>query len=152
MRPETICRSALAAGIPYVFLCRQVGVPFNCSAAGLVFGGGFKKLHPATRKFVLSGLTLCPDDSEVQTEEEKAVKVGLRRLLGMNRREWPYLAAGVAASATIGTVQPLFAVILSKATALLTPDEPASNLLRFCLYLFALGAAQLACGTLQVCR
>lgn len=80
------------------------------------------------------------------------MKVGLRRLLGMNRREWPYLAAGVAASATIGTVQPLFAVILSKATALLTPDEPASNLLRFCLYLFALGAAQLACGTLQVWR
>lgn len=87
---------------------------------------------------------------EVQTEEEKAVKVGFGRLLNLNRREWPYLAAGILASAAIGTVQPIFAIILSKVTALLTPDEPASNILRFCTFFFALAAAQLACGSLQV--
>lgn len=86
----------------------------------------------------------------MQAPEEKEVSIGLWRLLRMNRREWPWLAAGALASACIGTVQPISAVLLSVMTDLLTPDEPASNVLRFAIYFFALAAAQLVCGGVQV--
>eukprot|EP00892_Ulva_mutabilis_P010381 jgi/Ulvmu1/7715/UM039_0021.1 len=96
-----------------------------------------------------AGKDEAEEEADELTEEEKAVSVGIVRLLNMNRREWPYLAAGILATAGIGTLQPLFAIILSRVTALLTPDEPASNILRPCMYIFALGIAQLLCGAIQ---
>lgn len=87
----------------------------------------------------------------LQAQEEKEVHVGYWRLLKMNRQEWPWLALGALASACVGTVQPISAVLLSVMTDLLTPDEPPANVLRFAIYFFALGAAQLICGGIQVC-
>jgi hypothetical protein len=43
----------------------------------------------------------------MQTEEEKQVKVGFVRLIGMNKTEWPYLFVGVLASGALGSVMPL---------------------------------------------
>ena len=48
----------------------------------------------------------------LQTEEEKAVKVGYGRLLRMVAPDWAYIFAGVLASAILGCVMPVFALIL----------------------------------------
>ena len=87
----------------------------------------------------------------MQTEEEKQTKVGFLRLLGMVHREWPYVVLGVLCAACTGAVMPLFAELLGSVTAALQPWEPASKILKFCIMFWALGAAQLATGTLQVC-
>lgn len=120
------------------------------SDADALVGGADSLLRLSGENAGNSYVLHCTCVDAMQTEEEKGVKVGFGRLLGMNRREWPYLAVGVLAAAAIGTVQPLFAIILSRVTALLTPDEPASNILKFCIYFFVLAGAQLICGGLQV--
>lgn len=97
----------------------------------------------------------CPSDPTpalVQTEEEKAVKVGFGRLLNMNRREWPYLAVGVLASAAVGTVMPLFAILLSDLIAGLTDiNTPPSEILRYAFFFWGLGVGNFVCMTIQVC-
>lgn len=86
----------------------------------------------------------------VQTEEEKAVKVGFGRLLGMNRGEWPYLAVGTLASAAVGTVMPLFAIILSDLINGLTDvTTPPSEILRYAFFFWGLGIGNFICMTIQ---
>lgn len=87
----------------------------------------------------------------MQTEEEKAVKVGFGRLLNMNRREWPYLAVGTLASAAVGTVMPLFAIILSDLIEGLTDvSTPPSEILRYAFFFWGLGLGNFTCMTIQV--
>lgn len=87
----------------------------------------------------------------VQTEEEKAVKVSFTRLINMNRREWPYLGVGVLASAAVGTVMPLFAVLLSDLIEGLTDtDTPPSEILRYAIFFWGLGIGNFTCMTIQV--
>ena len=88
----------------------------------------------------------------LQTKEEKQTKVGFLRLLGMVRREWPYVVLGVLCAAGTGAVMPLFAELLGSVIAALQPSEPASRILKFCILFWSLGAAQLVTGTLQVCK
>ena len=87
----------------------------------------------------------------VQTEEEKNTKVGFMRLLSMNRKEWPYILVGVVSAAGVGTIMPIFAVILSSLIAALMPNEPASNILRFSILFWCLGAAHFVLSSIQVC-
>jgi hypothetical protein len=63
----------------------------------------------------------------LQTEEEKAVKVGFKRLFGMVAKDWPFLISGGITSAILGCVMPLFAVILSTIITSLDPREPESK-------------------------
>lgn len=55
--------------------------------------------------------------ARLQTEEEKAVKVGFARLLRMVAPDWAYIVVGVLASAVLGTVMPVFALILGARSA-----------------------------------
>lgn len=87
----------------------------------------------------------------MQTEEEKAVNVGFTRLLNMNRREWPYLFVGILASGAVGTVMPLFAVILSDLINGLTDvNTPASEILTYAIFFWGLGLGNFVCATIQV--
>lgn len=86
----------------------------------------------------------------MQTEEEKNTKVGFMRLINLNRKEWPYIALGVLASAAVGCVMPSFAIILSSLISALTPDEPSSTILRFCILFWGLGAGQFVMSTISV--
>jgi hypothetical protein len=87
----------------------------------------------------------------MQTEEEKNTKVGFLRLLRMNQREWPYILLGILAAAANGVVMPLFAVILSSLIGALLPTEPASEIMRFCILFWCLGAGQFIASTVAVC-
>lgn len=50
------------------------------------------------------------------------MKVGMGRLLRLNRPEWGYLALGLLASAVLGAVMPLFALFLSNLIGMFYPD------------------------------
>lgn len=89
------------------------------------------------------------EDEEELTEEEKNTKVGFMRLISLNKREWPYIALGVLASAAVGCVMPSFAIILSSLISALTPDEPSSTILRFCILFWGLGAGQFVMSTIS---
>jgi ABC-type bacteriocin/lantibiotic exporter with double-glycine peptidase domain len=82
----------------------------------------------------------------VQTDDEKAVKVGYTRLLNMNKSEWPLIFIGIIASGAVGTVMPLFALILS---TLITSLQDKSKALRFCLFFFGLGAGHFVLAVVQ---
>lgn len=86
------------------------------------------------------------------TEEEKKVKVGIRRLLRINASEWPYLVAGTLASAVLGSVMPLFAVLLSELIAVFFEtdfDEAKRQALLYSMLFFALGIGQFIFATVQ---
>lgn len=57
----------------------------------------------------------------MQTEEEKKVKVSFVRLLRMVQREWLYIVCGVFASAILGSVMPVFAVVIAEVINRLDP-------------------------------
>jgi hypothetical protein len=86
----------------------------------------------------------------MQTEEEKNTKVGFIRLLRMNQKEWPYIFLGALAAAGNGVVMPLFAVIFSSLIAAMMPDQPASKIMRFCIFFWSLGAGQFITSTISV--
>jgi ABC-type multidrug transport system fused ATPase/permease subunit len=71
--------------------------------------------------FIPQSCRVVIDQKILQTEEEKATKVSYLRLLKMVKGEWYYIALGVAASAVLGCVMPLFAVILSDVISRLDP-------------------------------
>lgn len=88
----------------------------------------------------------------LQTEEERNTKVGFMRLLGMSKNDWPYIVLGILSSAGIGSVMPMFAIIISSLIAALLPTEPASKILRFCILFWGLGAVQFVLASVQVRR
>ena len=85
----------------------------------------------------------------VQTEEEKNANVSFGRLLGLVAAYWPHLLLGIAASAALGGVMPLFATLLSELIVALDATEPRSTAVRFALGFFALGGGVLAVSALQ---
>ena len=85
----------------------------------------------------------------VQTEEEKATKVGFGRLLALSRPQWPFLVVGAITSALLGGIYPVFALILSSLTVALEPSKPRSEATKYAIVFFGIGVAQLVLGSLQ---
>jgi ABC transporter transmembrane region len=84
-----------------------------------------------------------------QTEEEKAVKVGYKRLLGLVARDWPFIISGCLTSAILGCVMPLFAIILSTIIGALNPHEPESKANKWAIGFFGLGVGMLIMAAIQ---
>ena len=55
------------------------------------------------------------------------MKVGFRRLFGMVKQDWPFLISGCVASAILGCVLPVFAIVVSTVATSLDPNQPKSK-------------------------
>lgn len=86
----------------------------------------------------------------MQTADEENVTVGLRRLLAMAGPEALWLTIAVLASAVLGAVRPLFAVLLAAALSLLQPASSAADAGRVAVFFVALAALQLVLSIAQV--
>ena len=82
------------------------------------------------------------------------VKVGMGRLLAFNKPEWGYLFIGCIASAMLGVVMPLFAVLLAEIVSLFYPapgeeDETKRKAMYYSLCFLGLAIGQLTVTTVQ---
>ena len=93
----------------------------------------------------------------LQTEEEKQVKVSFLRLLRLVRGDWPWIFFGCVAAMLLGTIQPIFAVVLSEIINALIPyspgppeiGSPASTAVKWAAGFFAFGVGYLIMATIQ---
>lgn len=133
-------RSRLRSELPPHFLAFELSVHAFCVVLHTMYQANLS----------LFSIPSYHRGDRVQTEEEKNTKVGFMRLLSMNKKEWPYIILGIVSAAGVGCIMPLFAVILSSLIAALRPEEPSSEILRFCILFWCLGAAHFILASVQV--
>jgi ATP-binding cassette, subfamily B (MDR/TAP), member 1 len=94
----------------------------------------------------------------LQTLEEKSTKVSYIRLLKMVQGEWYYIVLGLVASAILGCVMPVFALILSDVISCLDPvsiengvpvTHKYKEVVDVALGFFGLGAGMLIFAAIQ---
>uniref|UniRef100_A0A3B3S2U4 ATP-binding cassette, sub-family B (MDR/TAP), member 5 n=1 Tax=Paramormyrops kingsleyae TaxID=1676925 RepID=A0A3B3S2U4_9TELE len=64
------------------------------------------------------------DDSFDEDEEEKVPEVPFKRILALNKPEWPYLVIGVLASLVGGAVYPCLAIVFAKIIGVFAETDP----------------------------
>ncbi|XP_048881335.1 ATP-dependent translocase ABCB1 isoform X26 [Brienomyrus brachyistius] len=65
-----------------------------------------------------------PADKENKEEEEKLPEIPFKRVLALNKPEWPYLLIGVLASLVGGAVYPCVAIVFAKIIGVFAETDP----------------------------